>query len=179
MEFSIHDTGRGFAVITNLDYVRLNELYHQRVPVQHSSITSEYLQSFLQDARADTYFAAHYLAEIVTLPILSDLIRLKHFEFLRPRENSDSQLELFKEVAIGDFPSIREVINSGERTFPEFLQLVRMQNDLENGYMALIQTRTCCANTKRRQRPIRGRINCLQKGSGLQSQPVSVWLEKQ
>jgi hypothetical protein len=111
LEFSIYDTGQGYNVITNLDYIRINELYHQRVPVQHSSITSEYFLSFLQDARADTYFAAHYLAEIVTLPILSDLIRLKHFEFLRPRERNETQLELFKDLAIGDFPSIREVIN--------------------------------------------------------------------
>lgn len=125
LEFSVRDVGQGYAVITNLDYVRINELYHQRVPIEHSSITTEYLLAFLQDARADTYFAAHYSAEIVTIPVLSDLIRLKHFEFLRPREKSDTQLELFKEIAIGEFPSIREVINSGERTFPEFLQLVQ------------------------------------------------------
>jgi hypothetical protein len=125
LEFSIYDTGQGYSVTTNLDYIRINELYHQRVPVQHSSITTEYLLSFLQDARADTYFAAHYSAEIVTLPVLSDLIRLKHFEFLRPRERNETQLELFKDLAIGDFPSIREVINSGERTLPEFLRLVR------------------------------------------------------
>lgn len=125
LEFSIHDTGQGYVVVTNLDYARLNVLYHQRVPVEHSSITTEYLLSFLQDARADTFFAAHYLAEIVTIPTLSDLIRLKHFEFLRSDKDGVSELGLFKEVAIGDFPTIREVVNSGERSFAEFLKLVR------------------------------------------------------
>jgi hypothetical protein len=132
LTFSVHDTGQGYAVVTNLNYHEINHFYHRRVPAAHSSISTEFLLSFLQDARADTYFAAHYSAEIVTVPVLSELIRLKHFEFLRRRDTSLGQLELFKEIAIGDFPSIREVINSGERKFVELLELVKQGAKFRN-----------------------------------------------
>jgi hypothetical protein len=111
--------------VTNLDYAKKNEFYHARVSPKHSTISSEYLLSIMMEARAETYFAAHYLSEVVTTPVLSDLIRLKHFDFLVRRQASLAELQLFKEVAIGEFPSIREVINAGERTFAEFLDLVK------------------------------------------------------
>ena len=40
----------------------------------------------LLDARADTFFAAYYMAEPVTVPVSSEIMRLKHFEFLRRKD---------------------------------------------------------------------------------------------
>jgi hypothetical protein len=100
LEFSLGDTGSGYIAATNLDYTSINRLYHQRVSPKHSTISSEYLLSFLQDARADSYFAAHYLAEIVTTPTLSDLIRIKHFDFLIRQDRSLDSQALFKEIAL-------------------------------------------------------------------------------
>jgi hypothetical protein len=74
LEFELYDTGQGYIAVTNLDYGKINALYHGRVSPKHSTISTEYLLSFIQDARAETYFAANYSAELVTIPLLSDLI---------------------------------------------------------------------------------------------------------
>lgn len=122
--FRLEDTGRGYLVDTDLDFSKLNAIYHQRISPQHSSLSQDYILSHIIASRADSFFAAEYLAEIVTTPVHSDIMRLKHYDFLRTRERSARDLELFKEVALPSAPSIREVINSGERTLSEFLKLL-------------------------------------------------------
>jgi hypothetical protein len=174
-EFSLRGTETGYIATTSLDYAAINHLYHQRVSPKHSTISSEYLLTFLLDARADTYFAAHYLSEIVTTPALSDLIRIKHFDFLMRQDASLNSQTLFKEIAIGELPSIREVINSKDRTFADFLKLVedgdkfrawlRKQNPDAN----LIQEyqRSALANTWADKLPTKGVRFVIATGLGL------------
>jgi hypothetical protein len=78
----------------------------------------------LQDARADTFFAAHYMAEPVTGALSSDIMKLKHFEFLRSRAANTEDIEMFHELVVPDFPTIREVLNSGEQSFDEFVKFL-------------------------------------------------------
>jgi hypothetical protein len=122
--FRLIDTGSGYAVDTNLEYRTINSIYHQSIPPEHSSIDSAYLLSHILDARADTFFSAYYMAELVTTPVCSQIIRLKHFDFLRRREINVKDIEQFKELVIPDFPSLREIINSGERSFSELFELL-------------------------------------------------------
>jgi hypothetical protein len=122
--FEMIDTGQGYAVDTNLDIPAIDEIYHQSVPVEHSSITNEYLLVHFITARADSYFAANYMSEIVTSPVYSDLIQLKHFDFLTRRNSSARQIALFEDTTLGDFPRIVEAINAGDRTVSEFLKLL-------------------------------------------------------
>jgi hypothetical protein len=76
----------GYFVDTDLDFAKLNSAYHKVVPPSHSTITQSYLLAHLLDARADTFFAAYYMAEPVTVPVSSDIMRMKHFEFLRRKD---------------------------------------------------------------------------------------------
>lgn len=151
IEFSLFDTGSGFSILTNLNFTEINKVYHQHVPPSHSTIDAPLLLSHLQNARADTYFASEYMAEIVTSPLNSDLIRLKHYDFLRRRVRTEDELKLFHEVILPEFPSLREAINSNERSIVEFIDLldksekfkswIRQQNPdaslLENYYKAV------------------------------------------
>ena len=122
--FALIDTGRGYLVDTDLNFERLNAVYHQYVPPSHSSITEAYILSHAASSRLESYFAAEYMAELVTTPLQSNLIRLKHYEFLRAREKSSSKIEIFGDITLPGFPSIREVINSGDRTIADFLELL-------------------------------------------------------
>jgi hypothetical protein len=94
--FDIFDTGQGYVEDTNIDFSQLNEIYHRAVSPAHSSLTPAYLLAHVVDARVDSYLGAHYLAEIVTTPVFSDIIRLKHFDFLRRREININQIDLFQ-----------------------------------------------------------------------------------
>ena len=118
------DTGSGYAVDTSLDYNAINLVYHQSVPPEHSSIDAGYLLSHILDARAETFFSAYYMAELVTAPVKSDIIRLKHFDLFRRREANANEIEQFNELVLPEFPSLREIVNSGERSFSDFLKLL-------------------------------------------------------
>jgi hypothetical protein len=122
--FAVIDTGSGYLVDTDLNFERLNGVYHHYVPPSHSSITEAYILSHAASSRVESYFAAEYMAELVTTPLQSSLIRLKHYEFLRAREKSGATIEMFRDINLPGFPSIREVINSGDRTIAEFLKLL-------------------------------------------------------
>jgi hypothetical protein len=118
------DTGQGYAIDTSLNFEEINSIYHQSVSAEHSTISSDYLLAHIITARSESYFAANYMAEIVTTPIYCDLIRLKHFDFLIRRTASEQELNLFKDTVLSDFPRLAEVMNSGQRTITEFLQLL-------------------------------------------------------
>jgi len=122
--FELMDTGQGYAVDTNLNYESINSIYHKDIPVSHSTINSDFLLAHLIAARADSYFAANYMAEIVTSPVYSDLIRLKHFDFLARRSASERELVQFQDTVLSDFPRLGEAINSGQRSIKEFLELL-------------------------------------------------------
>ena len=55
-------------------------------------------------------------------------MRLKHFEFLRSRSANTDDIELFHELVVPDFPTIREALNSGERSFWDFVQFLPRAN---------------------------------------------------
>jgi len=122
--FELFNTGQGYAVDTNVDFSSVNRIYHRIVPPSHSSMSSEYILAHVIDARVDSYFGAHYMAEIVTTPVLSDIIRLKHFEFLKRRGLNVSQINMFEETVLPDVPTIRETMNSGTRSVSDFLRLL-------------------------------------------------------
>ena len=117
-------TDDSFIVGTTLDFAKLNVQYHKRFSPEHSSLTPAYLLSFLYNARADAYFAADYMAEIVTTPIASGIINAKFHELLAKRERSADQIEMFQNQFLDDARAVREAINSGERSFHEFLVIL-------------------------------------------------------
>jgi hypothetical protein len=117
-----------FFIDTDLDFERLNEAFHTVVAVAEDSLTPARILAEIQDARADTFFAAHYMAEPVTGSLSSDIMRLKHFEFLRSRSANTDDIELFHELVVPDFPTIREALNSGERSFWDFVQFLPRAN---------------------------------------------------
>ena len=124
-EFRLIKTHEGsYFVHSDLDFQALNKEYSKLVPPSHSSITASYILALIQAARADTFFAAYYMAEPVTTPLSSDLIALKHFEFLRRRHINAEDISLFHEMVVPEFPTIKEVINSGNRSMKEFLHLL-------------------------------------------------------
>jgi hypothetical protein len=122
--FELFDTGQGFAVVTDLDFDAINNIYHQSVPPDQDSITSARLLSHIVDARADTYFAAEYMAELVTKPVYGDICKLKHFDCFRRRDRSAAEIELFQDVVVPELPTVREAINSRQHTVRDFIILL-------------------------------------------------------
>jgi len=68
-----------FFVDTDLDFKRINEAYHTVVSRAEGSLTPAHILAEIQEARADTFFAAYYMAEPVTGSLSSQIMMLKHF----------------------------------------------------------------------------------------------------
>jgi hypothetical protein len=112
-----------FAVDTNLNFDELNREYHKSVPVEHSSISPDYLLTFLYDSHVGTYLASRYSAEFIHDPLCSSIMKLKYVSLFRRRERSVNEIDLFQDLHLEGRP-LSEVLNRNERTFDEFLQLL-------------------------------------------------------
>lgn len=71
--FEVFNTGEGSAVGTNLDFEAITKV---AMPPFNEGFAVAHLLGFIQEARADTFFAAHYMADLVTTDLSSDIIRL-------------------------------------------------------------------------------------------------------
>lgn len=121
--FDVLPRAGGFEVWTNVDF----EAASARRKALNSGldvITEAHLAGAFLDASSDTILAAHYGADFYTSTLSSELVRLQHAELLKRAGISATELTQFKDVAIPEYPSIREIINGGFRTFDEFLTLL-------------------------------------------------------
>jgi hypothetical protein len=121
--FKIHPNFPSFCIDTNLNFESINAELKRRDPTL-DDIDEALLINTVLMARADTILAANYGGEFYTSAIISEIISLKHGELLKRIGIDQKELKEFSEIIIQDGPSIREVLNSGERTFDEFLSLL-------------------------------------------------------
>lgn len=121
--FQVHESKNGFFVATNYDFSLLNNEYHRQIPPSHSTINPAYILSHVLDARADLIFAAKHLSELITTPSISQVLGVKFAMILGKRARSSREISAFQEMHL-DGRSIREAINSGERSFSDFLDVL-------------------------------------------------------
>lgn len=114
-------------VNTNIDFDEINRKLKQSNS-QLDNITPAHLIQNILIAKADTILAANYGGEFYTSELSSGIIQLRHNELLKRVSIDKRELSLFKEITIPNCPSIREIINSGERSFDEFLALLEQSN---------------------------------------------------
>jgi hypothetical protein len=118
------DVGGQFAIDTNFDFTELNQEYHKSIPPSHSSLTPAYLLTQLLDARSALVMGFKYLGELVVDPVTTAIIRLKALELIRKRDAHVDELDLFQDMHLTNGKKIRECLNSGERDFAEFIELL-------------------------------------------------------
>lgn len=122
-EFRVHEASNGFAVLTNFDFNEINSAYHRIVSPSESTISPEFLLNHILDARADIAFSAKHMAELVTTPMSSKSLELKFSMMLEKRSRNTSDIDLFQQIHL-EGNAVRKVINSKERSFSEFLELL-------------------------------------------------------
>ena len=121
--FEISPMNPKFQIITNIDFNSINSKRKQSTP-EPSEVTPAHFINNVLEARADTVLASHYGGDFHTSEISSAIIRLKHQELLRRLGLDKRELREFQEIILDHAPSLREVLNRGERTFSEFLKVL-------------------------------------------------------
>lgn len=124
LRFRIEPLNEGFYVDTNIDFVRLNQSYHQIVPAAHSTVTEAYILALLQGAYEATYFAGALNSEIAVAPI-EKAVQAKMVEAIVHRHTqSKIQIESFIDLTLTDAHTIREAVNSGAVPFASVVKLL-------------------------------------------------------
>ena len=120
-----NDACEEFHILTDLKFDLINMEYYKSADSSQSPITPEWILSHILDAKVDVDLASRYMSEIITTPILSDIIRIRFDHMLLKRERSQRDISLFQETHLNDARAVREAINSGERGFSDFMVTLR------------------------------------------------------
>ncbi|HXX36248.1 MAG TPA: hypothetical protein VEM15_17400 [Thermodesulfobacteriota bacterium] len=112
--FKTENTEKGIVVSTNLDFEKLNIIYHRRIPPSHSSLSPALILSHIYDIETDLYFSSRQLSEIATTPLATKLISARMGHLARRCCTSDAQKDAFQDLIFKDNKSIREAFNTGK-----------------------------------------------------------------
>ncbi len=115
--------GSFFTVFSNLDLTSTNEARARLQPAQEP-LTEAHLLSDVFSARADVMLASHYGSDFKTSKSGSSIIDLKFQELVRRAGIHQSEINQFQEVVVNEGRSLKEVVDSGQRTFDEVLILL-------------------------------------------------------
>jgi hypothetical protein len=114
---------QGFFFFDNVDYERITRARAEMTP-SVEPLTTAHILSHVQDARADLALAAHYGGDFVTSAVTSSVIRLKVDVLLKRSQMNANARQDFSEVVLPDMPTVAEQVDSGARSFQEFLILL-------------------------------------------------------
>jgi hypothetical protein len=123
LKFDIIDTDLGLYVFTNIDFDAISRRRAAMSPAQ-DPVTAAHLLSNILEARADLAIASFYGGDFVTSEITSSIVRVRYAEMLRRSQLNEGQLDSFRQVVLPDYPTLRETIDSGQRSFKDFLLLL-------------------------------------------------------
>lgn len=127
-EFHITKTQKGFSIRTNLDFQLVNQIYHKRTSVTHSSVSPAYILAQLFGVEENLFFSSLYSAELAISCENSFLLQTKVDALLNKRNNSEQQISSFQDFILDGGFMIREAINSGEKSFADLLKLLDKSN---------------------------------------------------
>ena len=123
----IFDTGQGFLILTKLDFERINEIYHKTVPIEHSSINVAYMLAQMLDAEKELDFAAKSDGDLWVDETSSSILRLRANSLANHAIGAREHIDYFQRVEF-EGRTFRSVINAGERTVSELLDLLERED---------------------------------------------------
>lgn len=113
----------GYFLFANIDFARINMRRAAMTPALEP-LTPAALLNLVLESRADMHLAAYYGGDFTTTAPNSALVRWRQAHLLDRTNLNREEKENFSEIILPDYPSVREVIDSGERSFTEFLKLL-------------------------------------------------------
>jgi hypothetical protein len=123
----IFDTGQGFVVLSKLDFEGINEIYHRTVPIEHSSVNMAYMLVQMLDAEKEIDFAAKSDNDLWVDEAGSAILRLRMNSLTNRAKGAREHIDYFERVEF-EGRTFRSVINSGERTVSELLDLLERED---------------------------------------------------
>lgn len=122
-DIRVQDSDLGFYLFGNLNFAELESSRSSRFPNARPVDVGQVLLGIF-NARVDLTLASHYGGDFAASPISSELIRLRFDMMLERKRIHDQQVDEFHSIVLEDAPTLAESIDSGSRSFVEFLRLL-------------------------------------------------------
>lgn len=113
----------GYFLFTNVDFAAVNKRRASMNPLLEP-LTPAALLNLILESRADMHLAAFYGGDFITTTASSALIRWRQAHLFERADRHREAQDQFSELVLPDCPSVRDVIDSGERSFAEFLKVL-------------------------------------------------------
>lgn len=114
----------GIRYETNIDFAEANAHFHQRVAEKDAFLSPAYLLAQITAAEPDIVFASRSGSEFALDPLKSLIVSSRVAEVMRKSTAGQERLNAFQEVVVDGSRSVREAVNSGDRTFRDVIRLV-------------------------------------------------------
>ncbi|WP_159273990.1 hypothetical protein [Variovorax boronicumulans] len=113
----------GYFLFTNIDFAAVNKRRAGMRPAIEP-LTPAALFNLILESRADMHLAAFYGGDFITTTANSALVRWRQAHLFERADRNREAREQYSELVLANSPSIQDVIDSGERSFSEFLKLL-------------------------------------------------------
>lgn len=123
----VFDTGSGFAIMTTLDFARINEFYHRTIPVEHSSVNVATLLSTMLEAEKEMDFAAKTGTDLWADETGASILRLRTNSLANRIAGARNHIDYFQLVEF-EGRTFRSTIGSGERSISDLLDLLEHED---------------------------------------------------
>lgn len=123
--FNTVKTNDGIKVDTNIDFVSLNQLYHKKVPPEHSTLTPAYILSHVLDVEKELYFSSSNFSELASSQLSAKLASQKIDYVIERSKKSSETLNHFTAFVFDDAKALKEAINSGNLDLDEIISVIR------------------------------------------------------
>lgn len=124
LSFQTDKTSKGIVVATNINFIALNELYHRRIPPEHSSITPALILSHLLTVEEELYFSSSRLSELASSQLSAKLAEKKIDYVLARSAKSRDALSHFTGFLFSDAKALREAVNSKRVDLDELISVL-------------------------------------------------------
>ena len=124
IQFSLSYDGSLFQPNTNIEFQLLNVLAPRDPAVHPNPIGIADLLVWIYSSRASVELAAAHNADLGVHPLEFRLATLKLRQLLEGTVSSEREIGSFQQFVMPEGASLREIINSGNRTFAEVVALV-------------------------------------------------------
>lgn len=122
--FSVRQTQNGFMINSDINFNELNLKYKQFFPETLLNITEDYLLVQFQESLMNTYLACKYNSSIISSPVHQAILTSKIQSLAEAGGQKIDEAALFQSILLDSGRTVREVVNSGERTFEEVFELL-------------------------------------------------------
>lgn len=120
--FAIQKYELGFIIETDIDFDSANKI--RKIKYGLDPTSPAHLTANILNARADTIIAAKYGGDFQTSSLSSEIIKIRHGELLERLHIDRREINSFHDILLPNMPSIAEAVDSGNKSFSDFLKLL-------------------------------------------------------